>query len=209
MAESGSRSHIKQERASTGQSAGHLFIVSAPSGAGKTTLCAAIRRQYGNLAYSVSYTTRSQRDGEQSGRDYYFISTDEFEQGISQGRWAEWAKVHGNFYGSSARWIDSTLKDGVSILMDIDMQGARQMVQRFPQAVTIFILPPSMEVLESRLRARGTDSPESIELRMNNAEAEMAQKDFCRHIVVNDDLEAATQCLSALLDRYLNVERHG
>jgi guanylate kinase len=193
--------HKKQD-VSAGHTTGHLFIVSAPSGAGKTTLCHAVRQQYSELAYSVSYTTRLPRDGEQHGRDYYYISVQEFELGITQGRWAEWAKVHGNFYGSSARWIDRTLSAGRHILMDIDMQGARQMLQCFPQAITIFIMPPSMEILEQRLRARGTDHPDTISLRLANAAEEIAQKDICRHILVNDDLEKAKQQLAALIKGY-------
>lgn len=192
----------KTQKVSAGLTSGHLFIVSAPSGAGKTTLCRAVRQRYSELAYSVSYTTRPPRQGEKHGHDYCFISEEEFEQGISQGRWAEWAKVHGNFYGSSARWIDRTLRAGRHILMDIDMQGARQMLQVFPQAVTIFILPPSMEILEQRLRARGTDHPDTISLRLANAVEEIAQKDICRHILVNDDLEKAKQELVALIKGY-------
>jgi guanylate kinase len=192
----------KRQYASAGQTTGRLFIVSAPSGAGKTTLCHALRQQYRELAYSVSYTTRRPRDGEQHGRDYYYISVQEFELGIKQGRWAEWAKVHGNFYGSSARWIDRTLSAGRHILMDIDMQGARQMLQCFPQAITIFIMPPSMEILEQRLRARGTDQPDTISLRLTNAAEEIAQKEICRHILVNDDLEKTKQQLAAIIKGY-------
>lgn len=192
----------KKQYASAGHTTGRLFIVSAPSGAGKTTLCRAVRQQYSKLAYSVSYTTRLPRDGEQHGRDYHYISEQEFKLGIEQGRWAEWAKVHGNFYGSSAQWIDRTLQAGRHILMDIDMQGARQMLQCFPQAITIFIMPPSMEILEQRLRARGTDHPDTISLRLENAAEEIAQKDICRHILVNDVLETAKQKLIALIKGY-------
>lgn len=192
----------KKQNASAGSNNGHLFIVSAPSGAGKTTLCHAVRQHFSELVYSVSYTTRPPRRGEQHGRDYYFISEEAFEAGIAQGRWAEWAKVHGNFYGSSAPWIDHTLNAGCHILMDIDMQGARQMLQCFPQAITIFILPPSMEILEQRLRARGTDHPDTISLRLTNAIEEIAQKDICRHILVNEDLEKAKQQLIAIIKGY-------
>ncbi|MGD8837372.1 MAG: guanylate kinase [Desulfobacteraceae bacterium] len=193
----------KKDKRSAGVRTGHLFIVSAPSGAGKTTLCNAVRQQFSTLAYSVSYTTRQPRPGERQGRDYHFISVDEFELGISQGRWAEWAKVHDNYYGTSAQWIDRTLNAGRDILLDIDMQGARQMTQRFAQAITVFIMPPSMEVLEKRLRARGADNPETIALRLVNAEEEIAQKGFCKHLIVNDDLEEALHRLGALIKRYL------
>ncbi len=186
-----------------GRPTGRLFILCAPSGAGKTTLCAALRQHYPELAYSVSYTTRQPRQGEQDGKDYFFITPEAFEQGISEGRWAEWARVHGNYYGTSARWIARTLRCGRHILMDIDLQGARQMVRRFARAITVFIMPPSMEELEKRLRLRGTDSAETIALRLENARKEISQKDFCRHILVNDDLETASHRLLALVDAYL------
>jgi guanylate kinase len=185
-----------------GRPTGRLFILSAPSGAGKTTLCAALRQRYPDLSYSVSYTTRRPRRGEIDGKDYLFITPEEFEQGISEGRWAEWARVHGNYYGTSARWIARTLDCGEHVLMDIDLQGARQMVERFPRAITVFIMPPSMEELERRLRLRGTDNAETIALRLENALKEISQKDFCRHILINDDLETATRRLMALVDAY-------
>lgn len=185
--------------------AGRLFVLSAPSGAGKTTLCAALRRHFGDLAYSVSYTTRAPRSGEQHGRDYFFISREEFEAGITQNRWAEWARVHGNLYGTSAQWIDDTLTAGKDILLDIDVQGARQMLVRFPQAITIFIRPPSMAALEARLTGRGTDDAATRALRLANAKEEMAQQDFYRHVVVNDDLERAIRELIDLMARYRSM----
>lgn len=181
---------------------GRLFVVSAPSGAGKTTLCDAVRRHFGDLAYSVSYTTRAPRKGEQHGRDYFFISPEAFEQGIAEGRWAEWARVHGNLYGTSARWIAETLAAGRDTLMDIDVQGTRQMVQRFPEAVTIFIRPPSLAVLEQRLRQRGSDDDATIAMRLANAREEMAGEAMYRHVVVNDDLARATRELIALIAGY-------
>jgi guanylate kinase len=190
------------EGPTAGRPTGRLFILSAPSGAGKTTLGEALRRHFPDLSYSVSYTTRQPRRGEQDGKDYFFISTEVFEQGISEGRWAEWARVHGNYYGTSARWIARTLRSGGNILLDIDLQGARQMVQRFPQSITIFIMPPSMEELERRLCLRGTDSADTIALRLENARKEISQKDFCRHILVNDDLQQTTQRLVALVNLY-------
>lgn len=168
-----------------------------------------LRRHHPALAYSVSYTTRSPRPGEQNGQDYFFITVEEFEQGIEQGRWAEWAKVHNNYYGTSARWIDRTLRSGIYILMDIDLQGARQMVQRFPEAITVFIMPPSIEELERRLRSRGTDNPETIALRLANAREEIDQRDFCRHILVNDELEQSSERLTALVSQYMTQESDG
>jgi len=181
---------------------GRLFVVSAPSGAGKTTLCSAVRRHFGDLAYSVSYTTRHPRPSEQHGKDYFFVTRQEFEAGIAQKRWAEWALVHGNLYGTSAQWIDETLAAGKDILLDIDVQGARQMAVRFPQAITIFIRPPSMAALEARLAGRGTDDAAARTLRLANAKKELDQQDFYRHVVVNDDLERATRELIDLLTHY-------
>jgi guanylate kinase len=181
---------------------GRLFIVSAPSGAGKTTLCEAVRRLLGDLTYSVSYTTRSPRKGECEAQDYHFISEAEFRQGIDEGRWAEWARVHGNYYGSSARWIEETLNSGRDILMDIDLQGVRQMIRHFPEAVTIFIMPPSLKELERRLRLRAADSQETIDLRLRNAREEIAQRSICRHEVLNDDIQKATLALIRLIEGY-------
>jgi guanylate kinase len=181
---------------------GRLFIVSAPSGAGKSTLCSAVRRHLGDLAYSVSYTTRPPRKGERQAVDYRFISEAEFRKGIDEGRWAEWARVHGNYYGSSARWIEETLNSGRDILMDIDLQGARQMMQRFPDAITIFIMPPSLAELARRLRKRAADSLQNIDLRLENAKEEIAQRSFCRHELLNDDIGKATQALVDLIEGY-------
>ena len=181
---------------------GCLFIVSAPSGAGKTTLCTAVRKHFNDLAYSISYTSRTMRDGEKEGQDYYFISEAEFEQGIEQERWAEWARVHGNYYGTSAQWINQTLDAGKDILMDIDVQGTRQMLAHFAQAVTIFIMPPSVAELERRLKMRGQDDTSIIALRMKNAVTEMGQKGLYRHIIINDDLDEATRQLIGLVQQY-------
>jgi guanylate kinase len=181
---------------------GQLFVVSAPSGAGKTTLCNAVRRHFPDLAYSISYTTRQARTGEQHGKDYFFIPTREFEEGIAQGRWAEWARVHGNLYGTSAEWISDSLCEGRDILLDIDVQGARQILQRFPEAVTIFIRPPSLEVLKQRLLGRGTDDPAAIALRLANAEDEMARQNEYKHVLVNDHLARTIRELIGIFEAY-------
>jgi guanylate kinase len=183
-------------------SRGRLFILSAPSGAGKTTLRQAALLHFPDLVYSVSYTTRSPRPAELDGRDYVFISPADFEAGIRSGRWAEYARVHGHWYGTSAQVLDQALAAGRDVLLDIDVQGAQQICRRFPESVTIFILPPSLNVLEQRLRSRGTDRPEAIDLRLQNARREMAQRDAYRHVIVNDDLATAVAELIAILESY-------
>ncbi len=181
---------------------GHIFIISAPSGAGKTTLRQAALKRLPDMLYSVSYTTRPPRPGEVDGRDYAFISLMEFEKGIGAGRWAEWAQVHGNYYGTSAEVLQRAMAAGRDILLDIDVQGARQIRSRFPQSVTIFIMPPSLNTLVARLQARGTDDPEAIALRLRNAREEMALKDAYDHVIVNDRLEAAVEELIGVIASY-------
>jgi len=184
------------------ESPGHLFIISAPSGAGKSTLCRAMLDRFADLLYSISYTTRSPRPGEQNGVDYFFIPKDMFEKGIVRHQWAEWAEVHGNYYGTSAEFLDKKLSAGHDILLDIDVQGARQILRRYPDGIPIFIMPPSLAVLKQRLEDRGTDSPAVIAVRLDNAQKEMAQKDIYRHIVINDRLSDATTEMTAIFENY-------
>ncbi len=181
---------------------GRLFIVSAPSGAGKTTLCNAVLKKFPNLCYSISHTTRSPRPGELDSVDYFFISEDEFKERIRQDIWAEWAAVYGHYYGTSARFIDRHLAAGKDILLDIDYNGTRQILTRYPDSITIFIMPPSLASLEQRLLNRGTDSAETIAKRLENAKTEIAQKDHYQHIVVNDSLPQAIDKLSAILSEH-------
>lgn len=183
---------------------GRVFVVSAPSGAGKTTLCRALLAHFDDLRYSISYTTRAPRPGERDGVDYHFVSRAAFEAGIASGQWAEWARVHDNYYGTSAPFLDRSLAAGEDVLLDIDVQGATQLLERYPGAVTIFIMPPSLETLRRRLEGRGTDSPAVIARRIANAAAEIARKGFYRHVVVNDRLTAATAELIALVASYRN-----
>lgn len=178
---------------------GRLFVVSAPSGAGKTTLCNAVRRYLPDLVYSVSSTTRPPREGEQEGRDYFFVTEAQFREGIDKGKWAEWARVHDNYYGTAARFIEDHLDAGRDVLLDIDVQGAAQILKRYPNAVTIFIMAPSMEILRQRITARGLDSGPVIDKRMKNAEAEIACRGMYRHLLVNDDLEAAVARFVSIL----------
>ena len=181
---------------------GYLFILSAPSGAGKTTLRRTLLSRISDLLYSVSYTTRKPREGEQNGDDYFFIAKDEFEKGIAEGRWAEWAAVHGHYYGTSDAFLNRKLAAGNDILLDIDVQGAAKLIKRYPDSITIFIMPPSFAVLKERLESRGTDSEATIDLRLKNAKAEMAHKKKYRHVVVNDRLADAVGELEALVNQY-------
>lgn len=180
---------------------GHLFVVSAPSGAGKSTLCNAVRERFPDIHYSVSATTRPPRPGETDGVDYHFVTEAEFQEGIERGRWAEWAVVHGNYYGTSVEGLREALESGTDILLDIDVQGAKQIVERFPEAVTIFIMPPSLETLRERMTSRGTDSPEVIDRRVDNARAEMAARDRYRHVIVNDNLPDAKAAILEIVAR--------
>ena len=184
----------------------HLFIIAAPSGGGKTTLCREVRKRFSDMRYSVSYTTRKLRDGEQEGVDYHFIGKNDFENGIAAGKWAEWALVHGNYYGTSADFLDKSLADGSDILLDIDVQGTRQILKRYANSVAIFILPPSLEVLQQRLKARGTDSAESIAVRLRNAEKEMNQQDLYHHVIVNDQLSKVVPELISIIENYSTTD---
>ena len=172
---------------------GRLFVVSAPSGAGKTTLCKAARARLPELVYSISTTTRAPRPGEVEGKDYFFVSEAQFRQGIEDGQWAEWAKVHDHYYGTSARFIEQHLEMGRDVLLDIDVQGARQILDRYPFAVTIFIMAPSKNALRERLVTRGQDAAGVIEKRLRNADGEIASKGWYQYVVINDDLDVAIE----------------
>jgi len=178
---------------------GRIFIISAPSGAGKSTLCRRLLERLPSLQYSVSSTTRSPRPGEVQGRDYFFTDADTFRAGIQANRWAEWAEVHGNYYGTAAAFIDRERAAGHDVLLDIDVQGAAQLRTRYPDAVSIFIMPPSLDVLQQRLEQRGADAPEVIAKRMTNARQEMAQRAAYQHTVVNDRLDEALEELIAII----------
>jgi len=181
---------------------GHLFIISAPSGAGKTTLVKAALEQFTDMLYSISYTTRKPRADEQNGVDYHFVSKQDFKKGIKKGHWAEWAEVYGNYYGTSAEFLEKSLSSGYDILLDIDVQGTLQILKHYPDSVTIFILPPSMNTLRKRLEMRASDSKAVIEKRLVNARQEMAQKKMYRHIIVNDKLPEAIEELSDIFKKY-------
>lgn len=180
-------------------STGSIFIVVAPSGAGKTSLVAALLKAAPDVELSVSFTTRAPRAGEIDGQHYHFVSRDAFEAMIAAGDFLEYAEVYGNYYGTSVRWIRERTTAGHDILLEIDWQGARQVREIFAEAVGIFILPPSLQVLESRLRGRGTDSNEVVERRLAEARAEIALVGEYDYIVVNDEFEQARTDLLAVV----------
>ena len=177
---------------------GRLFVVSAPSGAGKTTLIGHVLNRFRQLSYSISHTTRQPREKEIDGQDYFFISKDAFKEKIASNQMLEWAKVHDNYYGTSKQFVEATLKKGGSLLLDIDVQGAAQILSSDFDPVTIFIMPPSFDALEKRLRQRGTDSKKVIATRLANARTEMKSKDKYQYILVNDDLDEAIENLASI-----------
>ena len=168
---------------------GKLYVVSAPSGAGKTTLIKEVLSRFKTLAYSVSHTTRAPRKKEQQDIDYYFITQEEFQEKIDQNYWLEWAEVHGNYYGTSKNFIKTSLDQGKSLILDIDVQGTCEIIKSGLEMVTIFIMPPSIEILSQRLENRGSDSKKVIDKRIENAKIEIAKKNMYQYVVINDDLD--------------------
>nr|WP_179216937.1 guanylate kinase [Humidesulfovibrio mexicanus] len=177
---------------------GLCLVLSAPSGAGKSTLVARLRAEFPAFAYSISCTTRAPRQGEENGVHYHFLSRETFISRRDAGFFAEWAEVHGNFYGTPKGPVEDMLAKGQDVLFDIDVQGALQLKQVFTQALYVFILPPSREVLEQRLRGRGTESEEVIAKRLTNALGELEAAGHFDYHVVNDDLEEAADELRAI-----------
>jgi len=178
---------------------GVLFVVSAPSGAGKTSLCRELIDSFADLRQSVSFTTRPMRIGEQDGVDYHFVDHGTFQQMIAAQQLAEWAQVHDNLYGSSQATLQQAALEGIDLLLDIDCQGAAQLKKNCRQGVFIFILPPNIAELERRLRGRGTDSDEVIGRRLNNAEQEISQASWYDYLIVNDEFKTAFQQLSSIV----------
>ena len=178
---------------------GMLIVVSSPSGGGKGTLIQRALESVRNLAYSVSYTTRASRPGETNGREYFFVSTVEFEEMIRRGEFLEWARVYDHLYGTSRAQVERERRSGRDIILEIDVQGAASIRAAIDDPVTIFILPPSFKVLRERLIARGTDSPAELEQRLQGAPAEVEQyKDF-QYVILNDDVECAANKLAAII----------
>ncbi len=168
-----------------------LIIVAAPSGAGKSTLCARLVKDYPEIIENVSFTTRPLRGHEEDGVDYFFIEKEEFEEKIGRDFFIEYAKVHENYYGVSLAQIETALAADRPIILDIDVQGARTLTREFPEALTVFVLPPSIEELERRLKARDQGKTHNYQIRLKNAVIEMEQAKNFKYQIVNDDLEAA------------------
>lgn len=177
---------------------GSLFIVAAPSGAGKSSLVGALLAQEPDIKLSISCTTRAPRPGELHGREYFFLSEAEFIERKAKGEFLESAHVHGNYYGTSRIVIEEQTRAGKDVLLEIDWQGARQVREQFPEAVGIFILPPSVAVLEQRLRSRGQDSEEVIARRVQAADGEIAHAPEFDYVIINDSFETALSQLAAI-----------
>ncbi|MBC7900792.1 MAG: guanylate kinase [Saprospiraceae bacterium] len=178
---------------------GNLIIISSPSGGGKGTLIKEILASVPDIGYSVSLTTRPQRTGEIDGRDYHFVSRDEFETFRVDGGFLEYAEVHGNFYGTSRSQTEKMTSDGKDVILEIDVQGAQWVLKRQPEAVSIFILPPSFEALTHRLTARATETPEQLSLRLRNSFGEVMQYTEFEYVVINDEVTAASQRLESII----------
>lgn len=176
------------------------LVLSAPSGAGKTTIARLLLDRRNDVGYSVSCTTRSPRPGEVDGVDYHFLTREAFDAAVERGEFAEWAEVHGRMYGTLVREVKAVMDRGQHVMLDIDVQGARQVVQRFLDAVTIFVVPPSAEALVARLAGRNTETTEMLALRLQNAVRELEEAGRYQHVVVNDNLEDAVARVNAIID---------
>ena len=174
---------------------GNIFVISAASGTGKTTLIARLLQHHSDIRVSVSHTTRAPRRGEENGKHYHFVSVPEFERMIEEGQFVEYAKVYGNYYGTSTQSLESLTRQGVDVILEIDTQGAEQIRRLLPQAYSIFIAPPSLTTLEQRLRQRAADAPQVIAVRLAEARNEIEQARLFDYLVVNDDLTAAEAAL--------------
>jgi guanylate kinase len=188
---------LKAPSANTGH--GMLIVVSSPSGGGKGTLIDRVLKTVPGISYSVSYTTRQPRETEAEGREYFFISREAFEEMIARGDFLEWANVYGYLYGTSQDQVERERATGHDIILEIDVQGAASIRDRIADAVSIFILPPSFELLRQRLVKRGTDSPEALERRLRGAPAEVEQHRNFQYVILNDDINRASQQLAAVI----------
>ena len=180
-------------------STGQLFVLSGPSGVGKSSLRERVRKRFPELAYSISYTTRAPRQGELEGRDYHFVSLETFLAMKEAGAFVECAQVHGNHYGTSRAQLEKHLNDRRDLLLEIDVQGARQVKEHFPRACFIFVLPPDRETLEKRLLERGTEQENDVEQRLEDSSRELLEASWYDYSIVNDVLEEAVEALAAII----------
>lgn len=181
------------------KSSGSLFVVSAPSGAGKTTLCQRLVSADDGLRYSISYTSRPPREGEVHGRDYNFVSRPVFEEMIEQGRFVEWAEVYGNLYGTAREEVEGPINAGFDLLFDVDIQGGRKIKAAFSEAVLIFVAPPSLNELANRLKRRNKDSEEILQMRLKESKEELQAVWHYDYVVVNDQFEEALERMKAII----------
>lgn len=187
---------------------GSLFVVSGPSGTGKTTILRRVLDSRRDLCFSVSYTTRAKRPGEEEGKDYFFVSEEQFEARISNGEFIEWARVHDNLYGTSREYVDSRLDAGIDVVLDIDVQGALNVQKERPKAVYVFIAPPSYDELKNRLETRGTENAEQLRTRLRNARWELSKIYMFQYVVVNCSLDRSVEQLGAIItSEQLRVEK--
>jgi guanylate kinase len=178
---------------------GNLIIISSPSGGGKGTLIKEVLDAVPDLGYSVSFTTRAPRFGEEEGRHYHFVTEAQFEEEIAAGGFLEYATVHGNYYGTSLAQTERITSEGRDVILEIDVQGAASVLAKVPEATSIFILPPSFEVLKSRLIARGTEEHDDLELRLRNARAEVMEFTKFGYVVINDEIFSSARKLAAII----------
>ena len=183
----------------TTEGRGILFVVSSPSGGGKGTLIQRVLKKVPNLSYSVSFTTRAPRSGEVDGREYFFITREKFEEMVEANEFLEWAHVHGKLYGTARQQVVSEVSAGRDIILEVDVQGAASVRELIPDSVSIFILPPSFEVLKRRLQARGTDSPEELDLRLRNAPTELKDYSAFEYLIINDEADRAAEQMTAIV----------
>lgn len=178
---------------------GTLFVVSSPSGGGKGTLIQRVLGSIPNLSYSVSFTTRTPRNGEVDGREYFFVTQEQFEQMVAANDFLEWARVHGNYYGSAAQQVSREIDEGRDIILEVDVQGAASIRKLVSDSVSVFILPPSYDILRQRLMARGTDSDAELQVRLRNAPEEISHYTAFDYVIINDDVERAAGCLASIV----------
>ena len=178
---------------------GNLIILSGPSGVGKGTILSALMTDYDDIHYSISATTRKPRSGEKDGNDYYFMSEDKFKSLVEKDEFLEWAKVHNNYYGTPKKYVEENLDQGEDVILEIDIQGAHQIKEKYPEGVFIFLLPPSLEELKSRIYQRGTETEKAIKTRLKNAKKEMSTVEDYDYAIVNDEIKTTVNKLKSII----------